>query len=256
MSLRMKIGLACAAVMDLLLIVLLIFWLTRTVSKAEFDMLAEEITKTEELNRDLLAQMARMQEGQTLEYRSDVVLSISNMVLNKMEAALFPVEFPLEGDVTGTIRAEELTDFQFLDDDRIIFRLRIIGKNMQYNPRGNSMLDKMLSGMELAEEIVLAGTGELYYTFDEPGQQLDMRLDIAGIDFHTGLPQFVEKMIKDRFSSELRDEPHYVEFDFKPLKVRAGDNVRWGYYHVREVENRANRLMAIADLTFSGKKQD
>jgi hypothetical protein len=113
----------------------------------------------------------------------------------------------------------------------------------------------MLAGIVTKKRIELKGTGEMTFTFDEEKQRIDMRYDIAGIDFKTDFPQFVEKMIKDKFVKELKGKPHYAEFDFKPLKVKLGDKVTWGHYHVKEVITVKNRLMAIADLIFKDSKQ-
>ncbi|MFH1706621.1 MAG: hypothetical protein ABIF71_01690 [Planctomycetota bacterium] len=232
------------------LIVLPAAALVRAPSRAALEMQAEELRQVEAVNRDLLKQLAVSQEGRPLEYKSGVVLSIGNQVLNKMEAALFPVDYTLTGTVAGTVRAERLTDFQFTDDNRIIFRLKLTGRDLRYNPRGDGLVDRMLGGLQVVDSITLEGTGVTALIFDEPGQRIDLRTDVAGIDFQSDLPPFVEQMIKDRFATALQDQPHFVDLDFKPVRIALGDRVRWGYYHVREVVTRSNRLMAMADLEF------
>ena len=252
MSRKFKIAIIAGIFLDCILIAVFVIWLNYSKSAFEFEMLVQEMKKKEEMYIQLLDEVKEIQKGLPLEYSSDVVLSISNIVLNKMQENLFPIEYVMDkGDVRGVMRGEKLSDFQFVKGGIIQFRIRIIGKDLVFNPRGNSIVDKMLSGMELKKRIVLEGTGEISFMFNEEKQRLEMKYDIAAIDFKTGFPQFVEKMIKERFAKELKNKPQYIEFDFKPLKVRLGDNVTWGYYHVKDVITQKNRLMAIADLKFT-----
>jgi hypothetical protein len=242
--------------LDVILIAVFSLWIFYSKSTSEFDMLAEEKMKADEVNRELFEKLAAMDREQEEKGTGDVMLSISNMVLNKMSQSLFPLEFPLKGSVTGMVYGEELSDFQFVGEGKILFRIKLTGRKLTYNPRGNSMTDRMLGGTAIQEKVTLEGTGEVQFTFDREKQRLDLRYDIRGIDFKTGLPQFLEKAVKDRLSKELRTKPNYVELDFKPLKVKLGDKITLGEYFVTEVFTRENRLIAVADLIFVQKKME
>ncbi len=242
--------------LDIILITVFSLWLFYSKSSSEFDMMSENLQKTQEINRDLFRKVESLEAGIEPEYKNDVVLSVSNSVLNKMSQNLFPLEFPLKGSVTGMVYGEELSNFQFLEKGRILFRLKLRGKKLKYNPRGDSMTDRLLGGTQLQEEIILNGTGEIRFVFDEEEQRLDLRYDIAAIDFQTGLPQFLEKAVKDRLKKELKTRPNFVEFNFKPLKVKLGSKQTKGYYHVTDVEIQANRLMAIAELRFKNNSEE
>jgi len=252
MSTRMKAALAVGICLDCVVIALLVVWIVHSKSAAEFDMLAAEARKTEEINRKLLAKMKDLQAGLPVEYTSDVVLSVSSAVLNKIEKELFPLAYTLDrGAVRGKIRVERFSDFQFVGEDSIVFRLKLIAADMRYNPRGGGLVDSLLSGMHVAERMTLEGTGEISFSFDREKQRLRMKYDIAGIDFRTDLPQFVEKIIKEKLAESLNRKPHYIELKFKPLRVRLGERVTWGRYVVKDVVIRKNRLMAVADLVFA-----
>lgn len=251
MSSRFKYAVIIGICLDCILITVFVVWLIYSKSASEFNMLASEMRKKEQMYNHLLEEMNRLQKGLPLEYRGDVVLSVSNMVLDRMGENLFPVEYTLDkGDVSGVIRGEELSDFQFVKGSFIHFRIRIVGKDIVFNPRGSGIINSMLKGMEVRKKVVLDGSGEVSFMFDEEKQRLELRYSIAAIDFKTGFPQFVEKVIKERFAEELHDRPQYIEFDLKPMKVRLGPNTALGHYHVKDVAVSGNRLMAVADLRF------
>jgi len=252
MSFRFKLAIAIGICLDCVLIALLVIWLKYSKSAAEFEMLAQEMQKKEDMYNALLHEMKDIRKGLPPDYSSDVVLSVSNIVLDNLEKNLFPVEFEIDkdDDLQGVVRGEKLSDFQFVKGRIIQFRVRITARNLVYNPRGGSITDRMLAGMKFKKMIKLEGSGEISFAFNEEKQRIEMRYDIAGIDFKTGFPQFVEKKIKEYFAKELRKKPQYVEFDFKPLKVRFGKKTAYGYYHVKDVITRKNRLMAVADLRF------
>lgn len=248
---KYKLLIAVGIVLDCILIVVFVVWLLYSKSKSEFDLLAKKLQKAQTSNRDLFSRLEDFAKGLDIEYTGDVVLSISNMVLNKLESSYFPIEIPLKGNVEGIVRIEELSSFQFVGERRLLFRMKIVGKDLRYNPRGDSFVDNMLSGFEFREEIVLQGTGEIHFIFDRENQRLDFRIDIEGIDFQTGLPQFLEKKIKEGFVKQLKNQPHYVEFSsLKPLMINLGNKKGYGRYHIRDVIAKKNRLMAIADLVF------
>lgn len=258
MSFRFKLAIGIGICLDCILIALLVIWLNYSKSAAEFDMLAQEMQKKEEMYNALLREMNDISKGLSPDYSGDVVLSVSNIVLDNMEKNLFPIEFKMDEDdeMQGVIRGEKLSDFQFVRGGIIQFRISITGRDLVYNPRGRRIIDRMLAGMEIKKKIKLEGSGEISFSFNEEKQRLEMHYDIAGIDFKTGFPQFVEKKIKEYFANELKKKPQYVQFDFKPLKVRFGGKTAYGYYHVTDVITRKNRLMAVADLQFRDSEQE